>query len=438
MSVTSSDPGHGLLGRRGECAALDQMLDRARTGHSAVLVVRGEPGIGKTALLAYAAGQARGFRVVRAWGVESEMELAFAGLHQLCIPMLDRLEHLPSPQREALRVAFGLREGNAPDQFLVGLAVLSLLAEAADDQPLACFVDDAQWLDRASAQSLAFAARRLQADPVLLMFAVREPSDDHQLASLPELRLSGLGDRDARVLLASAVHGRLDAQVRDRIVTEARGNPLALLELPRGLGPAELAGRFWLPDTRPLASRIEHSFYRQFRELPHQTQQLLLTAAAEPTGDVTLLWRAARLQGIAADAVVPAEAVGLVQLGTQVQFRHPLVRSGVYQAASEADRRAAHRALAEATDPNVDADRRAWHRAQAPAPWPQRRPNSTPARPIRPPGCWRPRRSARSMTSSGQRWNGCGRSSCFPNDAAVTLRRCCSRPPDASHPSAPC
>jgi DNA-binding CsgD family transcriptional regulator len=365
MSVTSSDPGTELLGRRGERAALDRMLDRARAGHSAVLVIRGEPGIGKTALLGYAAGRASGFRVVRAWGVESEMELAFAGLHQLCMPMLDRLEHLPGPQRDALRVAFGLREGNTPDQFLVGLAVLSLLADAADDQPLACFIDDAQWLDRASAQSLAFAARRLQADRVALMFAVRGSTDDHQLGNLPELTLSGLGDRDARVLLASAVHGRLDAQVRDRIVTETCGNPLALLELPRGLGPAELAGGFWLPDTRPLASRIEHGFYRQFRELPHQTQQLLLTAAAEPTGDVTLLRRAARLQGIAEDAVVAAEAVGLVYLGTQVQFRHPLVRSGLYQAASEADRRAAHRALAEATDPDIDADRRAWHRAQA-------------------------------------------------------------------------
>ena len=365
MSVTSGDHGIGLLGRRNERTALDRVLDRARAGHSAVVVVRGEPGIGKTALLEYAAARASGFRVVRAWGVESEMELAFAGLHQLCMPLLDRLKYLPGPQREALRVAFGLQEGNAPDQFLVGLAVLSLLAAAADDQPLACLVDDAQWLDRASAQSMAFAARRLLADPVAFIFAVREPNDDHQLANLPELTLSGLGDRDARVLLASAVHGRLDAQVRDRIVTETRGNPLALLELPRALGPAELAGGFWLPDTRPLVSRIEHSFYRQFRELPHRTQQLLLTAAAEPTGDVTLLWRAARRQGIAADAVVPAEAVGLVQLGTQVQFRHPLVRSGIYQAASEADRRAAHQALAEATDPDIDADRRAWHRARA-------------------------------------------------------------------------
>jgi len=211
MSVTSSDPGTGLRGRRGERAALDRLLDTARAGHSAVLVVRGEPGIGKTALLEYAASRAAGFRVVRAWGVESEMELPFAGLHQLCGPMLGRLEQLPGPQRDALRVAFGLAEGDAPDRFLVGLAVLSLLADVAEDQPLFCLVDDAQWLDQSSLQSLAFAARRLLADPVALVFAVREPGDERELAGLPGLTVTGLGDLDARVLLASAVRGRLDA-----------------------------------------------------------------------------------------------------------------------------------------------------------------------------------------------------------------------------------
>jgi AAA ATPase domain len=291
MSRSGSRPGTGLLDRHGERAVLDGVLDQARGGSSAVLVVRGEPGIGKTALLDYAAGRAVGFRVVRAWGVESEMELAFAGLHQLCVPMLGRLDQLPGPQRDALAVAFGMREGPAPDRFLVGLAVLSLLAATAEDQPLACLVDDAQWLDRASVQCLAFAARRLLAEPVAVILAARQPDDHDELAGLPGLTVTGLGDADARALLASAVGGRLDAEVRDRIVAETGGNPLALLQLPRGLGRAELAGGFWLPDPRPLASRIETSFLRQFRALPRETQRLLLTAAAEPTGDVTLLWR---------------------------------------------------------------------------------------------------------------------------------------------------
>ena len=344
---------------------LDGVLDQARGGSSAVLVVRGEPGIGKTALLDYAAGRAVGFRVVRAWGVESEMELAFAGLHQLCVPMLGRLDQLPGPQRDALAVAFGMREGPAPDRFLVGLAVLSLLAATAEDQPLACLVDDAQWLDRATVQCLAFAARRLLAEPVAVILAARQPDDHDELAGLPGLTVTGLGDADARALLASAVGGRLDAEVRDRIVAETGGNPLALLQLPRGLGRAELAGGFWLPDPRPLASRIETSFLRQFRALPRQTQRLLLTAAAEPTGDVTLLWRAAGLQGIPDDAAAAAEDAGLIELGGRVRFVHPLVRSAVYQVASAGERRAAHRALAEATDPDADADRRAWHLAHA-------------------------------------------------------------------------
>src|SRR5712691_3476794 len=365
MSVPSIDPGTGLLDRRGERAAVDRVLDQARAGSSAVLVVRGEPGIGKTALLDHAAGRAVGFRVIRAWGVESEMELAFAGLHQLCVPMLGRLDQLPGPQRDALAVAFGMREGPAPDRFLVGLAVLSLLAATAEDQPLACLVDDARWLDRATVQCLAFAARRLLADPVAMILAARQPDDHDELAGLPALTVTGLGDADARALLASAVGGRLDAEVRDRIVAETGGNPLALLQLPRGLGPAELAGGFWLPDPRPLASRIETSFHRQFRALPRETQRLLLTAAAEPTGDVTLLWRAAWLQGIPDDAAAAAEDAGLIELGGRVRFVHPLVRSAVYQVASAGERRAAHRALAEATDPDADADRRAWHLAHA-------------------------------------------------------------------------
>ncbi|MFC5266043.1 AAA family ATPase [Kribbella qitaiheensis] len=365
--MSSGDLGTVLLDRRGERAAVDRVLDRARAGDSAVLVVRGEPGIGKTVLLDYAVSRASAsdLRVVRAWGVESEMELAYAGLHQLCLPMLGRLERLPKPQRDALGVAFGMREGQAPDRFLVGLAVLNLLAATADDQPLACVVDDAQWLDRASVQCLVFAARRLLAEPIALIFAVRGPGDDPELAGLPGLTVAGLGGADARTLLASAISGRVDAEVRDRIVAETGGNPLALLQLPRGLGPAELAGGFWLPDPRPLASRIEDSFHRQFESLPAETQRLLLTAAADPTGSMTLLWRGAELQAIPADAAAAAETAGLVEFGARVHFGHPLVRSAVYRAASAGDRRDAHRALAAATDPEVDPDRRAWHRAHA-------------------------------------------------------------------------
>ena len=367
MSVPSTDRATGLLDRRGERAAVDRVLDQARAGSSAVLVVRGEPGIGKTALLGYAAGRALGFRVVRAWGVESEMELAFAGLHQLCVPMLGRLEQLPGPQRDALAVAFGMREGQAPDRFLVGLAVLSLLAATAEDQPLACLVDDAQWLDRASVQCLAFAARRLLAEPVALIFAVREPGDDHELAGLPGLAVTGLGDADARAVLALAVGGRLDARVADLLVAETRGNPLALLELPRGLAPSELAGGFGLPGAAPLAGRIEDSFACQLDALPDQTRRLLLLAAADPSGDRPLVWRAAGRLGIPVQAGAPAVEAGLVEFGTRVRFRHPLVRSAAYRSASFSERQQMHAALAEATDPIAAPDRRAWHRAQAAA-----------------------------------------------------------------------
>jgi DNA-binding CsgD family transcriptional regulator len=367
MSVSSTDPATGLLDRHGERAAVDGVLDRARAGSSAVLVVRGEPGIGKTALLGYAAGRALGFRVVRAWGVESEMELAFAGLHQLCMPMLGRLKQLPGPQRDALAVAFGMREGQAPDRFLVGLAVLGLLAATAEDQPLACLVDDAQWLDRASLQCLAFAARRLLAEPVALIFAAREPGDDHELGGLPGLAVTGLDDADARAVLASAISGRLDARVADLIVAETRGNPLALLELPRGLAPADLAGGFGLPGAAPLAGRIEDSFARQLDTMPDQTRRLLLLAAADPSGDRPLVWRAAGRLGIPVQAVAPAVEAGLVEFGTRVRFRHPLVRSAAYRSASFSKRQQMHAALAEATDPVADPDRRAWHRAQAAA-----------------------------------------------------------------------
>jgi DNA-binding CsgD family transcriptional regulator len=295
------------------------------------------------------------------------MELAFAGLHQLCVPMLGRLDQLPGPQREALAVAFGMREGQAPDRFLVGLAVLSLLAATAEDRPLACLVDDAQWLDRASVQCLVFAARRLLAEPVALIFAAREPGDDRELAGMPGLAVTGLGDADARAVLASAVGGRLDVRVADLIVAETRGNPLALLELPRGLAPAELAGGFGLPGAAPLAGRIEDSFACQLDALPDQTRRLLLLAAADPSGDRPLVWRAAGRLGIPVQEGAPAVEAGLVEFGTRVRFRHPLVRSAAYRSASFSERQRMHGALAEATDPIADPDRRAWHRAQAAA-----------------------------------------------------------------------
>ncbi|MGH9133401.1 MAG: AAA family ATPase [Ilumatobacteraceae bacterium] len=361
----SGDPGIGLLGRRSECELLDRLLTDVRARRSRVVVLRGEAGVGKTALLEYVARTSSACRVVRAAGVESEMELAFAGLHQLCAPMLDRLGFLPGPHAEALGTAFGLSGGEAPDRFLLGLAVLGLLAEVAEEQPLVCVVDDAQWFDRASAQILAFVGRRLLAESVALVFAVREPSDEEELAGLPDHLVRCLSNDDAHALLNVAIPGRLDERVRDRIVAETRGNPLALLDLPRGLSPAELAGGFGLPKTMQIASRIESSYLRRLRSLPAETQRLLLTAAAEPVGDVTLLWRAAGRLGIDVDAAAPAVAAELIELGTRVRFRHPLVRSAAYRGASLGDRQATHRALAEATDPDADPDRRAWHRARA-------------------------------------------------------------------------
>ena len=363
--MSSRVRGPELHGRRVECDLLDHLLASARAGDSQVLVVRGEAGIGKTALLDYAAQRAAGCRVVRASGAESEMELAFAGLHQFCAPMLDRLDRLPAPQRDALATAFGLSSGSPPDRFLVGLAVLSMLSDVAAGEPLVCLIDDGQWLDRVSAQTLAFVARRLVAERVAMVFAVRDSGAKQELAGLPELQVEGLRDSEARMLLDSVVAGRLDDRVRDRIIAETRGNPLALLELPRGFTPAELAGGFAVPDASPLASRIEGRFVSRIRSLPAATQQLLLAAAAEPIGEVPLLLRAAALLGIEPQAAAPAEAAGLIEIGTRVRFRHPLVRSATYRSADLTQRRAVHRALAEATDPNADPDRRAWHRAHA-------------------------------------------------------------------------
>jgi len=365
MDGWRSDPGGltGLRGRRSECAVLDGVIAALSDGESRTLVIRGEAGIGKTALLGYLVGAASGLTVLRAVGVESEMELAFASLHQVCAPMLDRLERLPAPQRNALEIVFGLSEGPAPDRFLVGLAVLNLLAEVAEERPVLCIVDDAQWLDRASAQTLAFVARRLLAERVGLVFGTRVVGED--LRGLPELELQGLRNGDARALLSSVVRFVLDERVRDRIVTETRGNPLALLELPRGLTATQLAGGFGLAGAQELSGRIEASFLRRLHTLPDDTRLLLLVAAAEPVGDPQLLRRAAERLGIAAAAAIGTDTDGLLILGEQVTFRHPLVRSAVYGSAQPEQRRAVHVALAEVTDRERDPDRRAWHLAAA-------------------------------------------------------------------------
>jgi DNA-binding CsgD family transcriptional regulator len=342
---------------------LDRLLAAVRAGEGRALVVRGEPGVGKTALLDYTAGQAAAdCWVVRAAGMQSEMELAFAGLQQLCAPMLDSVERLPAPQRAALRTAFGISDGPAPGRFLVGLAVLNLVSEAAEARPLVWLVDDQQWLDRASAQVLGFVARRLAAEPIGVVFAARVRAEE--LAGLPELVVEGLLEGDARALLDSVLTGPLDERVRDRIVAENRGNPLALL-LVRGLTPAGLAGGFGLPGAAPVAGRVEEEFSRRVEALPVQTRRLVLLAAADPTGDPGLVWRAAALLGIGAEAATPAAEAGLVEFGTWVRFRHPLVRSAAYQSAPLHDRQDMHRALSEVTDARADPDRRAWHLAQA-------------------------------------------------------------------------
>ena len=367
VAVWVGEPRSPLRGRHRERERLDALLTRVRSGSSQVLALRGEMGIGKTALLDDLSERAAGCRVVRTTSVWSETELAYAGLHQLCAPFLDRLPRLPGPQSEALEIAFGLRDGGTPNRFLVGLAVLTLLSHVADEQPLVCIVDDAHWLDRPSAQTLAFAARRLQAEPVALVFALREPNDDHEFTSLPALTVDGLGDADARAVLDAAFPGPLDDRVRGRIVAETRGNPLALLEIPLGLTPDELAGGFGFPETPMLYGRIEASYARRLAALSEDTRQLLLVAAAEPLGDAVVVLRAADRLGLAVAAAAPAAAAGLVELGGQVRFSHPLVRRVVYQSAGPQERQDVHRALADASDPMLDPERRAWHLGKAAA-----------------------------------------------------------------------
>jgi DNA-binding CsgD family transcriptional regulator len=365
MSGPVLSSGGRLLGREREREVLDRLLDGVRGGRGGVLVVDGEAGVGKTALLEYAVGAAGEFRIVRTSGIDAEMELPFAAVQQLCSAFLELMGRLPQPQHDALGVAFGLTAGPPPDSFLVGLAVLGLLAEAADEQPLVCVVDDAQWLDRASARAVSFVAHRLLAEKIALVVATREPGN--ALAGLPDLHVEPLGRRDARTLLESALPAPLDERVLERIVAETRGNPLALLELPRGLTPTQLAGGFGLPAAVPLSASIEEGYAQRLATLPQDARRLLLVAAADPVGDPALVWRAAAQLGIPQSAADTVESEDLLAISPRVLFRHPLVRSAVYGAARLSERRDVHRALAEATDPDVDPDRRAWHRALAAA-----------------------------------------------------------------------
>jgi DNA-binding CsgD family transcriptional regulator len=352
-----------LTGRRSECDLLDRLIEAVGAGESRTLVVRGEPGIGKTALLEYAVKEASEFRVVRAAGVQSEMELAHAGLHQLLASMLDRLDDLPAPQSEALRTAFGLASGRPPDRFFVGLAVLGLLSAVAEEQPLLCVVDDEQWLDRGSADVLAFVARRLGAESVGVIFAARAASDE--LAGLPELVVGELSEVEAGALLDSILNAPLDQRVREQIISETRGVPLAMLELLRDLTPAELAGGFGLAGGVPVSGSVEETFRRRIDALPSDSRRLLHLAAADPVGDPLLVWRAAERLGLMTDAATAPAQAGLLEFGARVRFRHPLVRSTAYRSASVQERQEAHRALAEATDSELDPDRHAWHRAHA-------------------------------------------------------------------------
>ncbi|WP_202868381.1 ATP-binding protein [Kribbella sindirgiensis] len=353
--------GRELRGRQRETEVLSGLVRDAKAGRSQVLLLTGEAGVGKSALLDALVAGADGCRVTRTAGVESEMELAYAGLHPLCRPFLEHLDRLPAPQREALGTAFGLVSGPAPDKFLIGLAVLNLLADAAGERPVLCVVDDAQWLDLMSARILAFVTRRLAAESVVMVLAVRD-GIEHAFTGLTELEVRGLDDSDARALLDSVLPGPIDPRVRDRIVAETRGNPLALLELPRAWTAAELADGL-TADT--LTSKLEDGFVRRLETLQPDTRLLLLTAAAEPLGDPTLLWRAAEQLGLGADPAAGAIESGLITFGRQIRFRHPLVRSAAYRTATPQQRLAVHRALADATDPETDPDRRAWHRAQA-------------------------------------------------------------------------
>ena len=352
-----------LIGRTNECEVLDALLAATRTGQGDAIVVHGEPGIGKTALLDYAIASAADFEVLHTVGNEAEMELPYAAFHELFRPAITLMEKLPEPQRNAVETVFGVREGDAPDRLFVALALLNLLSELGSKRPVLCVVDDAQWLDSSSARAIAFAARHVSRDAVAFLFGARTLTEE--VRGLPELPIAGLRDRDARRLLATAVPDRLDERVIDRVVAETHGNPLALLDLPRGLTPSQLAGGFGLPVSVTLAGQIEESYRRRLAALPPDSRRLLLIAAADPTGDTEIIWRAADTLGIAEEAAEAIENDGLVDLSDGVVFRHPLVRSAVYKTANPKSRREVHLALSDATDNSIDPDRRAWHRAQA-------------------------------------------------------------------------
>ena len=355
----------GLLGRIRERERLDTMLAHIRDGYSAALVIRGPPGIGKTALLRYAARQASGVRTVEIEGIQAEMELGFAAIHQLCAPLFDALDRLTTPQRSALEVALGIAPGDAPDRFLVAVAVLNLLSATAETRPLLCLVDDTQWLDVASAQTLGFVARRLRAESVAIVFGLREPATTRALDGLPQLSLQGLDEPDARTLLSRTVPGLLDQRVRDRIIAETGANPLALVELSQRMSRSERAAGFALDVADSLPGRLEERYLERVARLPEATRRLVLLAAAEPLGDAAILWRAAEQLRIDPGALDPATEAALLEIDDRVRFRHPLVRSAVYRAAAPDERRKVHHALAEVSDPEIAADRRAWHRALA-------------------------------------------------------------------------
>ncbi len=356
-----------LLGRREECDRVDRVLAAARAGLSGVLVLRGEPGIGKTALLDYAVAAAAELEISRIEAIESEMELGFAGLHQLLVPFLGEIGTLPPPQRDALSSAFGLIHNGPPDRFLVALATLTLLAHTARPRGLLCVIDDAQWLDRESAAVLTFVARRLHADSIAILFGVRDPSEPQtSFDDLPSIQVKGLSAPEGRQLLSAEIP-RLDDEVSNRIVAETQGNPLALMEVSRELTPGQQSGTAPLPDPLPLGRQLESRFLRQVHRLSADTQTLLLTAAADPTGDPTLLWRAGHELGFGPDAAAPAQAEDLIMVGPVIRFRHPLIRSATYYSATPIERRRVHRALAAVTDPGQDPDRRAWHLSEATA-----------------------------------------------------------------------
>ncbi|WP_033372810.1 helix-turn-helix transcriptional regulator [Glaciibacter superstes] len=358
-----SEPQFELLGRQRECGQLDRLLETVRSGQSSSLILWGEAGIGKSALLDYVAKQAKGIRVERAFGLESEMELAFAGVHQLCLPMIDRLDRLPAPQQVALTTAFGISRGAPPAPFLVALAVLSLLSVVAEERPVVALIDDAQWLDDVSAQVLSFVARRLQAESVAIIFAARAGTGRCALEGISDLRVPGLRDADAHEVLDRALHSPVDTAVRERFVGDSRGNPLALLELPAGLTPAELAGGFGLPSSIPLVNRLEKGFMNRITPLAAETRTLILLAAVEPTGEPALLWRAADELGIGTEASDAALSTGLVEFTPRVRFQHPLARSAISRLAESRETRLVHRALAAVTDSTEYPDRRAWHLA---------------------------------------------------------------------------